>query len=54
MDVLVPNAYMMVSKAADNGQMALDLEPEGQFAGSINSLADIIIHQNDTGRGAKW
>lgn len=53
-DVLVPNAYMMVSKAADNGQMALDLEPEGQFAGSINSLADIIIHQNDTGRGAKW
>lgn len=50
-DVLVPNAYMMVSKAADNGQTALALEPEGQFAASINTLADKIIRWDDTGRG---
>ena len=51
-EAVVPNAYMVVSKAADNGQMALDLEPDSPLAMSINYLAGRIIHQNDTGRGA--
>ncbi|WP_405746576.1 CpaE family protein [Anaerovibrio slackiae] len=51
-EAVVPNAYMVVSKAADNGQMALDLEPDSPLARSINYLAGRIIRQNDTGRGA--
>ena len=47
---IIPNAYMVVSKAADNGQMALDLEPNSPLARSINYLAGRIIHQNDVGR----
>ncbi|MBQ5845496.1 MAG: response regulator receiver protein, partial [Selenomonadaceae bacterium] len=51
-EAVVPNAYMVVSKAADNGQMALDLEPDSPLAMSINYLAGRIIHHNDAGRGA--
>ena len=47
---VIPNAYMVVSKAADDGQMALDLEPNSPLAKSINYLAGRIIHQNDVGR----
>lgn len=40
---ILPNAYMVVSNAADNGSMALDLDPGSQLAKSINLLADRLI-----------
>lgn len=43
-EAIMPNAYMIVSKAADNGQMALDLEPDSPLAMNINYLAGRIIH----------
>ena len=43
-EAVMPNAYMVVSKAADNGQMAMDLEPDSPLAMSINYLAGRIIH----------
>ena len=42
---ILPNAYMVVSNAADNGNMALDLEPNSQLAKSINLLADRLIRR---------
>lgn len=40
---IIPNAYITVSGAADNGRMALDLDPNSQLAKSINELATRII-----------
>ena len=42
-EAIVPNEYMVVSNAADNGRMALDIEPDSQLTRSINRLADKII-----------
>ena len=42
-EAVIPNAYMVVSKAADNGHMALDLEPDSPLATSINALANKIL-----------
>ena len=42
---ILPNAYMVVSNAADNGSMALDLEPNSQLAKSINLLADRLMRR---------
>ncbi len=42
---ILPNAYMTVSNAADNGNMALDLEPNSQLAKSINILADRLVRR---------
>ena len=42
-DAIIPNEYMVVSNAADNGRMALDIEPDSQLTRSINRLADKII-----------
>lgn len=50
-EAVMPNAYMVVSKAADNGQMALDLEPDSPLAMSINYLAGRIIHPPAGGIG---
>lgn len=50
-EAVMPNAYMVVSKAADNGQMALDLEPDSPLAMSINYLAGRIIHPPAGGTG---
>lgn len=49
-EAVLPNAYMVVSKAADNGQMALDLEPNSPLAKSISYVAGRVLHQNDIGR----
>ncbi|MSV24602.1 MinD/ParA family protein [Selenomonas sp. WCA-380-WT-3B 3/] len=38
-DCIVPNEYQIVSNAADNGRMALDIEPDSQLTRSINKLA---------------
>ena len=35
----MPNEYQIVSNAADNGRMALDIEPDSQLTRSINKLA---------------
>ena len=42
---IIPNEYMVVSNAADNGSMALDIEPDSQLTRSINRLADKIVGQ---------
>ncbi len=47
---IIPNAYMVVSKAADNGQMALDLEPDSPLASSINSLVGRVLQPVEIGR----
>ena len=40
---VIPNEYMLVSSAANNGQMAILEQPESKFARFINQLADEII-----------
>lgn len=42
-EAIIPSEYVMVSAAADNGHMALDLEPGSQLAMSINLLADRLL-----------
>ena len=46
MEVILPNEYMLVSKAADNGRMALDIASDSRLSDAISHLADKIIrHQ---------
>lgn len=40
---VIPNEYVLVSTAANNGQMALRVQPDSMFARSVNRLADDII-----------
>ncbi len=40
---VIPNEYMLVSQAANNGQMALRVQPDTMFAQTVNRLADDII-----------
>ncbi len=40
---VIPNEYMLVSSAANNGQMAILEQPDSKFARFINQLADEII-----------
>ena len=40
---VIPNEYMLVSSAANNGQMAILEQPESKFARFVNQLADEII-----------
>ena len=40
---VIPNEYMLVSSAANNGQMAILEQPDSKFAGFTNQLADEII-----------
>ena len=40
---IIPNEYMLVSSAANNGQMAILEQPDSKFARFINQLADEII-----------
>lgn len=47
----VPAGFNPTSIAADNGQMALDLEPDSPLAMSINYLAGRIIHPPAGGTG---
>lgn len=42
-DAIIPNAYQIVSAAADNGNMAMDIEPDSELAISVNRLAKNII-----------
>ena len=46
MEGILPNEYMLVSKAADNGRMALDIASDSRLSDAISHLADkIISHQ---------
>ena len=46
MEGILPNEYMLVSKAADNGRMALDIASDSRLSDAISHLADKIIrHQ---------
>ena len=40
---VIPNEYMLVSSAANNGQMAILVQPDARFAQMVNKLADDII-----------
>jgi pilus assembly protein CpaE len=40
---VIPNEYMLVSSAANNGQMAILEQPNSKFASFVNQLADEII-----------
>ena len=40
---VIPNEYMLVSSAANNGQMAILEQPDSKFARFVNMLADEII-----------
>ena len=42
-EAIIPNEYLVVSEAADNGRMATDIQPDSQLSRSINKLADKII-----------
>ena len=40
---IIPNEYLLVSSAANNGQMAILEQPDSKFARFVNHLADEII-----------
>ena len=40
---IIPNEYLLVSSAANNGQMAILEQPNSKFASFVNQLADEII-----------
>lgn len=40
---IIPNEYMLVSSAANNGQMAILERPDSRFAQMVNQMADNII-----------
>ncbi len=40
---IIPNEYMLVSSAANNGQMAILEQPDSRFAQMVNQMADSII-----------
>ena len=40
---IIPNEYMLVSSAANNGQMAILEQPDSKFSRFVNQLADEII-----------
>ena len=45
---IIPNAYMVVSKAADSGRLAIDIEPDGAFSKKINDMVTKVIHHSRT------
>lgn len=48
---VIPNAYDVVSAAADNGRMALDIEPDSALSKSVARLAERIV---SGGRRIDW
>ena len=40
---ILPNEYLLVSTAANDGRMALDIKPDSALTHKINRLADKII-----------
>lgn len=47
---IIPNAYDEVSTAADNGQMAVDIDAASPFAQSVSKLASKIMGRHIGGR----
>ena len=44
---VMPNEYMLVSSAANNGRMAIDVKPESDLSYNIDRLADLIRGRSD-------
>ena len=44
-DAILPNEYLLVSSAANNGRMAMDMKPDDPLSRSINSMADQILRK---------
>ncbi len=44
---VMPNEYMLVSSAANNGRMAVDIKPESDLSYNIDRLADFIRGRSD-------
>ena len=44
---VIPNEYMLVSSAANNGRMAVDIKPESDLSYNIDRLADFIRGRSD-------
>ena len=42
-EAVIPNAYQIVSEAANNGSMAVDIEPDSELSQSVNRLAEKVI-----------
>ena len=42
-DAMIPNEYMTVAKAANDGRMAVDIEPDSPLTRSVNKLAEAIM-----------
>ncbi len=40
---MIPNEYLTVSKAANDGRMAVDIEPDSPLTRSVNKLAETIM-----------
>lgn len=49
---IIPNAYEVVATAADNGRMALDIEPDSELSQRVARLAQDIIRPKE--RQIKW
>lgn len=50
---IIPNEYLVVSQAADNGQMATELQPDNPLAKSVDRLAEQIIGSRAP-QAARW
>ncbi len=42
---ILPNEYLLVSAAANNGRMAVDIQPDTPLSQMINQMSDVIIGQ---------
>ena len=40
---IIPNEYVRVSEAADNGRLVVDEDPDSPFAKAVDALAEKII-----------
>ena len=44
MDSFIPNEYLEVSQAADEGRSMLDLDPNGEYTRCVQLIAEQIIN----------
>jgi len=42
-EAIVPNAYQVVSAAANNGSMAVDIEPDSELSQSVGRMVEKIV-----------
>ena len=49
---ILPNEYVLVSEAANNGRMAVDIRPESSLSRSVDQLAEKVIGHRHLHKGA--